>query len=166
MIDKRLDTGLHHPSDEIQGHKPAFAGGVESVASTGGQILSPVMGSGAFLMAAFTETSYISICIAAVIPALLYYWGCGVAVVSQSEMANIELMDPKDRLRGEKCLPVIGQRPRPLLACRKIWLQLVSPPMRSKTAEAGKGRFGIPGTSAPLASGINIECCRHELPIQ
>ena len=71
MIDKRLDTGLHHPSDEIQGHKPAFAGGVESVASTGGQILSPVMGSGAFLMAAFTETSYISICIAAVIPALL-----------------------------------------------------------------------------------------------
>ena len=62
---------------------------MESVASTGGQILSPVMGSGAFLMAAFTETSYISICIAAVIPALLYYWGYGVAVVSQSEMANI-----------------------------------------------------------------------------
>ena len=54
------------------------------------------MGSGAFLMAAFTETSYINICIAAAIPALLYYWGCGVAVVSQSEMANIKLMDPKD----------------------------------------------------------------------
>lgn len=79
-----------------RGYKPAFAGGVEAVASTGGQILPPVMGSGAFLMAAFTENQYITICIAAVIPALLYYWGCGVAVVSQSELADIKLMDPKD----------------------------------------------------------------------
>lgn len=47
-------------------------------------------------MAAFTENQYITICIAAVIPALLYYWGCGVAVVSQSELADIKLMDPKD----------------------------------------------------------------------
>ena len=84
------------PLMKSRGYKPAFAGGVEAVASTGGQILPPVMGSGAFLMAAFTETSYINICIAAAIPALLYYWGCGVAVVSQSEMANIKLMDPKD----------------------------------------------------------------------
>lgn len=84
------------PLMKSRGYKPAFAGGVEAVASTGGQILPPVMGSGAFLMAAFTENQYITICIAAVIPALLYYWGCGVAVVSQSELADIKLMDPKD----------------------------------------------------------------------
>lgn len=84
------------PLMKSRGYKPAFAGGVEAVASTGGQILPPVMGSGAFLMVAFTETNYINIVIAAVIPALLYYWGCGVAVVSQSELANIQLMDPKD----------------------------------------------------------------------
>ena len=84
------------PLMKSRGYKPAFAGGVEAVASTGGQILPPVMGSGAFLMAAFTENQYITICTAAVIPALLYYWGCGVAVVSQSELADIKLMDPKD----------------------------------------------------------------------
>ncbi|OUQ81700.1 TRAP transporter permease [Flavonifractor sp. An100] len=84
------------PLMKSRGYKPAFAGGVEAVASTGGQILPPVMGSGAFLMAAFTETQYIHICIAAAIPALLYYWGCGVAVVSRTEMADIQLMDPKD----------------------------------------------------------------------
>ncbi len=84
------------PLMKSRGYRPAFAGGVEAVASTGGQILPPVMGSGAFLLAAFTETQYIYICIAAAIPALLYYWGCGVAVVSQSELADIKLMDPKD----------------------------------------------------------------------
>jgi len=78
------------PLMKSRGYKPQFAGGVEAVASTGGQILPPVMGSGAFLMVAFTEQKYIAIVIAAVIPALLYYWGCAVAVMSQT------LMDPKD----------------------------------------------------------------------
>ena len=84
------------PLMKSRGYKPQFAGGVESVASTGGQILPPVMGSGAFLMVAFTEQKYIAIVIAAVIPALLYYWGCAVAVVTQSELIEISMMDEKD----------------------------------------------------------------------
>ena len=84
------------PLMKSRGYKPQFAGGVESVASTGGQILPPVMGSGAFLMVAFTEQKYIAIVIAAVIPALLYYWGCAVAVITQSELIDITLMDEKD----------------------------------------------------------------------
>ena len=84
------------PLMKSRGYKPAFAGGVESVASTGGQILPPVMGSGAFLMVAFTNTNYINIVIAAVIPALLYYWGCACAVITQSELADIKLMDQQD----------------------------------------------------------------------
>ena len=83
------------PLMKSRGYKPQFAGG-EAVASTGGQILPPVMGSGAFLMVAFTEQKYIAIVIAAVIPALLYYWGCAVAVMSQTEIAHVTLMDPKD----------------------------------------------------------------------
>lgn len=47
-------------------------------------------------MVAFTEQKYIAIVIAAVIPALLYYWGCAVAVMSQTEIAHVTLMDPKD----------------------------------------------------------------------
>ena len=80
----------------INGSAVANVVGVEAVASTGGQILPPVMGSGAFLMVAFTEQKYIAIVIAAVIPALLYYWGCAVAVMSQTEIAHVTLMDPKD----------------------------------------------------------------------
>ncbi len=84
------------PLMKSRGYKAPFAGGVESVASTGGQILPPVMGAGAFLMVAFTGENYIKIVVAAVIPALLYYWGCAAAVISQSELANVKLMDPKD----------------------------------------------------------------------
>ncbi len=84
------------PLMKSRGYKPQFAGGVESVASTGGQILPPVMGSGAFLMVAFTEQKYIAIVIAAVIPALLYYWGCAVAVITQSELIDITMMDEQD----------------------------------------------------------------------
>lgn len=55
------------------GYKPFFAGAVESVASTGGQILPPIMGAGAFIMAEFLQISYAEVAIAAAIPALLYY---------------------------------------------------------------------------------------------
>ncbi len=84
------------PLMKSRGYKPPFAGGVEAVASTGGQILPPVMGSGAFLMVAFTNEPYIAIVICAVIPALLYYIGCAAAVISQSEIAEIQMVDPKD----------------------------------------------------------------------
>lgn len=84
------------PLMKSRGYKPAFAGGVEAVSSTGGQILPPVMGSGAFLMVAFTNSPYISIVIAAMIPAILYFIGAASAVISQSEVAQIELVNPKD----------------------------------------------------------------------
>lgn len=57
------------------GFRPEFAGAVEAVASTGGQIMPPVMGTAAFLMAEFLGISYVDVLIAAVWPALLYYWG-------------------------------------------------------------------------------------------
>ncbi|MBI2371878.1 MAG: TRAP transporter fused permease subunit [Deltaproteobacteria bacterium] len=56
-----------------QGYRPHVAGAVEAVASTGGQIMPPVMGAAAFLMAELLEVPYPSVVIAAVIPALLYY---------------------------------------------------------------------------------------------
>lgn len=55
------------------GYAPSFAGAVEAVASTGGQIMPPVMGVAAFLMAEVTGIPYITIAIAAALPALLYY---------------------------------------------------------------------------------------------
>lgn len=56
------------------GYKPHVAGAIEAAASTGGQLMPPIMGAGAFLMAEFTKTSYLHIVKIAIIPALLYYF--------------------------------------------------------------------------------------------
>jgi len=57
------------------GYKPEFAGAVEAAASTGGQIMPPIMGAAAFIMAEYTSQPYSAIALAAVIPALLYFTG-------------------------------------------------------------------------------------------
>lgn len=62
------------------GYRPAFAGAVEAVASTGGQLLPPVMGAAAFVMADLTGIAYSTIIIAAIVPGILYYLSLGVAV--------------------------------------------------------------------------------------
>ncbi len=55
------------------GYRPHVAGAIEATASTGGQLMPPIMGAGAFLMAEFTNTSYLTIIKTALIPAILYY---------------------------------------------------------------------------------------------
>ena len=62
------------------GYRPAFAGAVEAVASTGGQILPPIMGAAAFVMAEFLGISYLSVAGYALLPALLYYVAVYAAV--------------------------------------------------------------------------------------
>ena len=57
------------------GYRPEFAGAVEAAASTGGQIMPPVMGAAAFIMTEYTGLAYSSIALAACIPALLYFTG-------------------------------------------------------------------------------------------
>ena len=55
------------------GFPPKFAGGVEAAASTGGQLMPPIMGAGAFVMASFTQIPYETIVAVAALPALLYF---------------------------------------------------------------------------------------------
>ncbi len=55
------------------GYRPHVAGAIEAAASTGGQLMPPIMGAGAFLMAEFTNTSYLTIIKVALMPAILYY---------------------------------------------------------------------------------------------
>jgi TRAP transporter 4TM/12TM fusion protein len=62
------------------GYKPHFAGAVVAVASTGGQIMPPVMGAGAFILAQFLVVPYIEVAIAAIVPAVLYYFAVMVQV--------------------------------------------------------------------------------------
>jgi len=55
------------------GYRPHVAGAIEAAASTGGQLMPPIMGAGAFLMAEFTNTSYLTIIKIALVPACMYY---------------------------------------------------------------------------------------------
>jgi TRAP transporter 4TM/12TM fusion protein len=61
------------PMMKQTGYKPHFAGAVEAVASTGGQIMPPIMGAGAFLMAEILGVPYVKVMVAAILPAVLYY---------------------------------------------------------------------------------------------
>jgi TRAP transporter 4TM/12TM fusion protein len=76
VITNVLTTGvLTIPAMKRVGFRPAYAGGVEACASTGGVLMPPVMGATAFVMATFIELPYSQIVIAAIFPSLLYYLG-------------------------------------------------------------------------------------------
>ena len=62
------------------GYRAQFAGAVEAVASSGGQLMPPVMGAAAFIMAEILQISYFQICLHAALPALLYYFCCFIMV--------------------------------------------------------------------------------------
>lgn len=61
------------PLMKRSGFEPRTAAGIEAVASTGGQLMPPVMGASAFLMAEFLEIPYSQVVVAALVPAILYY---------------------------------------------------------------------------------------------
>lgn len=97
------------------GYKPHVAGAVEAVSSTGGQIMPPVMGAGAFVMAEILGISYFKIIIHAIIPAILYYVGVfmmvhliavktGLRGLRKEELPSIE----KTLRRGHLVIPLVG----------------------------------------------------------
>jgi len=72
------------------GYRPQFTGSVEAAASTGGQPMPPIMGAGAFLMAEITHIPYLSICIAAALPAVLYFFSAGMMVHLEALKYNLK----------------------------------------------------------------------------
>ena len=78
------------------GYKPHFAGAVEAVASTGGQIMPPVMGSGAFIMAELLGMNYTNIALGALIPALLYYLSLIVMVDLEAARTGLNGVDTSE----------------------------------------------------------------------
>lgn len=75
-----VDGPISIPLMKRTGFPPHFAAGVEAVASTGGQIMPPIMGAAAFVMAEYLSVSYGQIIIWAIIPSMLYYIACFGAV--------------------------------------------------------------------------------------
>ena len=74
------------------GYQPHFAGAVEAVASTGGQIMPPVMGAAAFMMAEFCGVSYLEVAKAALLPALLYYLALWVMIHFEARRRGLGLI--------------------------------------------------------------------------
>ncbi|XVH33208.1 TRAP transporter permease (plasmid) [Haloferacaceae archaeon DSL9] len=72
------------------GMKPSTAGGIEAVASSGGQIMPPVMGAAAFIMASILGITYIEVVIAGIVPALVFYIAVAIAVHYAAVNQNIK----------------------------------------------------------------------------
>lgn len=110
-----VDGPIAIPLMKRTGFRAAFAAGVESVASTGGQIMPPIMGAAAFVMAEFLQVGYGQVILWALIPALLYYLACFSAVHFEAKRHGIQGV-PRSELpslkgvmieRGHLFIPVL-----------------------------------------------------------
>ncbi|HOV90927.1 MAG TPA: TRAP transporter permease [Syntrophorhabdaceae bacterium] len=85
-----VGTGTYTiPLMKRTGYAPNFAAAIEAVASSGGQLVPPVMGAAAFVISEMTGESYLKICVAAIIPSVLYYTGLFAAVHMEARRANL-----------------------------------------------------------------------------
>jgi TRAP transporter 4TM/12TM fusion protein len=84
------------------GYRPSFAGSVEAVASTGGQIMPPIMGAAAFVMAEFLGVSYLSVAVMAFIPAVLYFLAVFMSVHFEARRTGMQGLPRAD-------LPQLGE---------------------------------------------------------
>ena len=118
------------------GYKPEFAAAVEAAASTGGQIMPPVMGAAAFLMAEFINMPYVEIAKAAAIPALLYFTGVWVVVHFEAKKCGLKGL-PREQLPN--LLKIAKERSYLILPLVGIIYFLVegSTPMRAALAGLG-----------------------------
>ena len=110
-----VDGPITIPLMKRTGFKPSFAAAVEAVASTGGQLMPPVMGAAAFVMAEFLAVPYAQIAVWAIVPAFLYYLSVFFAVHFESKRHGLGGV-PKDQLphlpqvlaaRGHLFVPIL-----------------------------------------------------------
>jgi TRAP transporter 4TM/12TM fusion protein len=110
-----VDGPITIPLMKRTGFRPPFAAAVESVASTGGQIMPPIMGAAAFVMAEFLGVSYFQVALWAFIPALLYYLAVFCAVHFEAKRVGLvglprsEIPRFRDvmKVRGHLFIPIL-----------------------------------------------------------
>ena len=104
------------------GYRPAFAGAVEAVASTGGQLMPPIMGAAAFVMAEFLGVSYLSVAGFAVLPAVLYYLAVFMAVHFEARRIGLKGLPKADLPRMRQVLSERGHLFLPLVVIIAVLL--------------------------------------------
>lgn len=110
-----VDGPITIPLMKRSGFKPHFAAAVEAVASTGGQIMPPIMGAAAFVMAEFLQVSYIQVTIWALIPSILYYVACFAAVHFEAKRLGLVGVPRADLPRLKRVLAERGHLFIPIL---------------------------------------------------
>ncbi|MCX8058716.1 MAG: TRAP transporter permease [Spirochaetes bacterium] len=155
------------------GYKPEFAGAVEATASTGGQIMPPIMGAAAFLMAEFLGIKYTQVVKAAIIPACLYFIGVFAGVHFEAKKLGLkglprnELPKFKDIMiqEGHLFLPliaiiyllVVGYSLQ-LVALGSIIIAIVASMLRKSTRITIKDFFEALEKGARSALGVATAC--------
>jgi len=159
------------PLMKRSGYDRNFAGAVEAVASTGGQITPPVMGAAAFIMAEMTNTPYIRVAAAAVIPAFLYFFACFIAVHLEAKRLGMRPAADDDRPRMLSVMRSRGYLILPLVslfgfmiygysAMRSVFLSLILAVALSFISKKTRpGPLTIPKALISAAKGaIPIAC--------
>lgn len=155
------------------GYKPEFAAAVEAAASTGGQLMPPIMGAAAFLMAEFIGISYSTIAKAAIIPALLYFTGIFISVHLEAKKLGMRGMS-KEELpkiskvmldRGYLFIPLVGivyflmEGATPVKAALSgLGLSLATSYIRKSTRLSIKNIFEALEQGAKNALGVSMAC--------
>ena len=93
------------PMMKKTGYKPEFAGAVEAAASTGGQIMPPIMGAAAFLMAEYMGIPYGQVALKAILPAVLYFTGIYIAVHLEAKKLGLKGIPRNELPRLRELLP-------------------------------------------------------------
>ncbi len=78
------------------GFPAKFAAGVEAASSTGGQLMPPIMGAGAFVMATYTQISYNTIVVVSILPAILYFAAVGFFVRIEAKRSHVDALDHEE----------------------------------------------------------------------
>lgn len=155
------------------GYHRNFAGAVEASASVGGQILPPIMGASAFIMAETTGINYGVIALAAVLPAILYYFAVILQVhyrAGKRDLKGIPKADlprVKEVLleRGHLLIPIIGliimlfmNMPIPRAAIYTIFLTIIIATLRKSTRMSFRDIFDGMASGAQQALSVMIAC--------
>ena len=90
------------PMMKKTGYKPEFAGAVEAAASTGGQIMPPIMGAAAFLMAEYIGIPYGEVALKAILPAFLYFAGIFIAVHLEAKKLGLKGISRSEMVPGKE----------------------------------------------------------------
>ncbi len=155
------------------GYHKNFAGAVEASASVGGQILPPIMGASAFIMAETTGINYGTIALAAMFPALLYYFAVILQVHYRAGKRNLKGIPKADlprvkqvmKERGHLLIPLVGlivmlfmNMPIPRAAIFTIFLTIIIASLRKTTRMSFKDIFDGLALGAQQALSVMIAC--------